>query len=279
MAFQGLWFAIKKHIDKSSRWLTPFLNFVIIVFSLLPSYNASSLIQQFPSFIAPLVFLSKYAIVIVAVSAVLNMILSIFDSVFVRDTIKELQGNLLVERKKNEIIANNIKALFDGFLFHLSTGKLEFAGQESRATLYIHDGVNKFIPFGRYSTNPQYSRPGRSEYPDDQGVIARGWQKGWYFDSNKSADDYVLYNNREYGMPTGVLRKVKMKSKLFGVKRIENLQGQPIALMLVESTHADQFVEADLKLKLAQEERVIAELITQLKEYIPLPLNAKERGL
>lgn len=269
--------ALQKRIDHVSRYLIPALTVIIVIFSELPTFDISDLKSTHPYVAAMLETFSSNSFIVIFMSAMIQGILLLINELN-RRTIKQLELELTSEKNKNEVIANNIKALFDGFLFHLSVGKLAFSDREARVTLYIHDGEQMFIPFGRYSTNPLFSQPGRSEYPDNQGAISHGWQKGWYFDSTNK-NDYVAHNSKKYEMPTEVLKKVKMQSKLFAVKRIDNHNGQPIALILVESTNATQFTEDDIKDILTKEERVIGELIVQLKEYIPLPFNAKSKGL
>jgi len=184
------------------------------------------------------------------------------------------------EQIKNEVIANNIKALFDGVLYHLATGKLLFKTDCSRVTLYIHDKVDKFISFGRYSTNPKFRNPGRSEYPDDKGAISHAWNDGWHFINNTEGGfDFVNFNKNTYGLTADVLKKIKMKSRMYGAMRIDNQRGEQIAIILVESTDGSRFLEDELKSILKHEITFISELIMQLKEYIPMSISAKEKGL
>lgn len=50
-------------------------------------------------------------------------------------------------------------------------------GDTERISVYRHEG-SSFSMIGRYSENPEYTEPGRSIYPADQGVIGLAWTKG-----------------------------------------------------------------------------------------------------
>lgn len=184
-------------------------------------------------------------------------------------------------RRESSVIAENIKNVFDGYLYQLSK-KLEFGvnGENmERVTIYIHNSNGSFIPFGRYSANPAFRGPGRSEYPDTQGCISHGWRNGWHFDNSLGTDrTYNRINADRYAMPEAVTSALNMKSHLYGVKRIDDGNGQHLAVIVVESTRENRYTLQQLKDILDDEEGVISELITKLRPHIPELSFARSRG-
>ncbi|WP_298627007.1 hypothetical protein [uncultured Legionella sp.] len=271
---------IRKYFDSIYNILNPLLGLIIVIFSVLASYDFSPWKHRFPRWTPLIELLSEYSFTILFIFAVSTFILSILRWFLSIDkTISTLSKELKEEIEKNSIIGDNIKNMFDGYLFHLATGKLTFSPDNDRVTLYLHDSAGKFIPFGRFSANPKFKSPGRSEYPDNQGVIALGWEKGWYFDCNHEGEDFINYNKNKHNIPKETLKSLRMKSVLYAVKRITDHKGDAVAIILVESTETLRFSENLLKEKLDQEEAFIADLITKFREHIPMPSTAKKRGL
>ena len=186
------------------------------------AFGFSSIEKHLPNWLLPSVLI---------ISAVLNLIGSIYDTVKLQPTIKNLnkeidkltneveslktQNELIVENVKNvfdnylqnvkDVFDNylqNVKDVFDNYLHRLSL-KLEFGKNNhnnERATIYLHDSVSHFIPFGRFSANPKYCKKGRTQYPDNEGCIAKGWENSWHFDNNlgKGDDTYKRNNLKKY---------------------------------------------------------------------------------
>ncbi|WP_058478883.1 hypothetical protein [Legionella waltersii] len=69
-----------------------------------------------------------------------------------------------------------------------------------------------------------------------------------------------------------------MKSKLYAVLRIDTINGEPLAVLVVESLNSNRFDENQLKNTLKQEERYLSELIAKLRDHIPNLENAKQKG-
>lgn len=143
---------------------------------------------------------------------------------------------------------------------------------------YIHNGDNSFIPFGRYSLNPKYAKKGRPKYPDNQGCIAKGWENNWYFDNTFSNPDsneneYLYKNKTTYSMDKAIVKRLKMKSTLFAVLRLD-VKSNPIAVVVVESTNSNKYNENQIKKILEDQKDYLAEMISNLEAYIPKPSNA-----
>ncbi len=233
---RDLIFILKNLIDYHYFWLNPLLIAFITLSSVL-----------------------NYRLILIT-SSISLAIISIFD-LQDRKTKKTREEQLQNEKKKNEVISDNIKNLFDGYLYQLSN-TLGFGNKKEyteRITLYIHDGINKFIPFGRFSQNPEFRKHGRPEYPDDQGCIAKSWQNGWCFDNDFSTEEDQLFTKHkdEYKIPKETSRKFKMKSRLYAAGRINTQDsGNPLAILLVESTEKDRYDEDEIKKKIEDQKQL-----------------------
>ncbi len=73
--------------------------------------------------------------------AALNLLISSLYSFFIKPSIKTLLDELEKIKEENALIAENVKKVFDGYLYQLSK-KLEFGSKASnceRVSIYIHD--------------------------------------------------------------------------------------------------------------------------------------------
>lgn len=195
-----------------------------------------------------------------------------------RKNLRKLEEDNQKYKALSEKISENIKELFDGFLYKLATSKADFSTNE-RVTLYIYNGDCSFIPFGRYSTNPKYAKTGRTSYPDNQGCIAKGWEETWFFyndfsDSKSELDKYVEENKNNFNMDKSITKKLKMKPTSIAVLRLD-INKQPKAVIVVESTNKNKYTEKQIKTILEEQKDYIIEMIKTLEEYIPKPSNAK----
>lgn len=200
-------------------------------------------------------------------------------------SLKIQKEKLEKERDKFRAIAENVGNLFQGYLYQLST-LLEFGSQQEnneRITLYVHDGNGHFVPIGRYSSNPNYRTPSRNRYPDNEGLISRAWENGWVFDNRfpcktLKRGDWIDYH-LELGIKRNTAKKFNMPSTLYAIKRIDDINGNSVALLAVESTFSDRYKENNLKDIMLHQERYLCELVTKLRDYIPSPDVAIGKGL
>ncbi len=149
-----------------------------------------------------------------------------------------------------------------------------------RISLYIHDSdTESFILCARYSANPEFSGRGRPTYGDNQGCIAEGWKNGEYFDDNFSStkEKYIKYTLDTYNMDIETVEKLSMRSRLYGVIRIEK-DNKYLGVLVVESTIKSRFKKNELLDEMREYKQILSDTIYSLKEYIPNPQNVKERG-
>jgi hypothetical protein len=265
---------IKIFINNHYKWINPLLILIttitssLITYSLPIDYEKNHPIRFaiFNPIIENIGFLFIPTIIFLAYVTYVDVIN--------KKTIDELKKENEECKLLSTKISENIKNLFNGFLFKFADSKVGFSSTE-RITLYIHDNNNGFVAFGRYSQNPTFRNQGRHRYPDNEGCIAEGWTKTWHFDNKfESGDKYLEKNKSSYKIDNKVIKKMKMKSNLFAVLRLDN-QGKPLAVIVVESTDSKKYDEKNIKKILENEQDYLTEMIVSLEKFIHKPSDAK----
>ena len=271
---------IGKTVNKYYSYINPILIFTTTLASLFRTYSfPKNYATDHPVRYVLLNPIVENIIVIIFISAFLLLCVTIIEIANKR-TIETLEEDNEKYRMLSNTISENIKELFNGFLYRFATSKADFTPTE-RITLYIHNGEDLFIPFGRYSSNPKYGKPGRDSYPDNQGCIAKGWENKWYFDnsfsdpvaSRASLKDYIKENKDRYLIDRRTIIKLKMKATLLAVMRLD-VKDTPVAVVVVESTYLNKYTENQIKLFLEEQQEYLAEMVVSLESYIPKPSNA-----
>jgi hypothetical protein len=197
--------------------------------------------------------------------------------------IRRLEDENIRLKNDNGAIAENILSLFEMVLHSLAVKlNLNEAGTE-RVSIYVHRSHdNSFVPFGRYSHNPQLKEKGRTRFPDSQGCIAKAWQEGWYFSrdfpEDRMGNAYVDFMLQRYNIPRNATRKMKMKPLSICAKRI-NVDTRPIAVIVIKSTRKDVLAEESLRSALSLLAEEYGRMIAAVDSYIPDPQKAQELGL
>lgn len=270
---------IKEKVNSHFVWMNPMLIFLTTLSSAFLTYNIDKTYEKtHPINYALIIKLLNILPYLFGIFAFLLLIITIINSINTQ-TIKKLSSELDDAKNLLEGIASNIKDMFDGYLYHFAIKKLAFTADE-RITLYIHNGQGSFIPFSRFSTNTKFSHPGRPSYLDNQGVIALGWESGWYFDNEFTNANFVQRSKDNYNIPKDVSKRMKMKFNLIAVCRIE-LQdvSSPLGIIVVESLTASKYSEAQIKLFLEEQKEYLATIITKFQAHIPKPSIAEQMGL
>jgi len=193
------------------------------------------------------------------------------------------------EQLKEELSQSRetIRSLCEGYLYSLATGPLKFSSisnTHERITLYAHD-YDHFIPIGRVSFTPEYSKKGRPSYPEKEGCIAQTWKNGWHF-ANDYPDpeaDPSGYSQRCKidNLSELNLSEIGMKSRLYCGYRISDTSGRkPMAVLIIEATTPDRYTEVALK-KILNEEgkrKYLQDMTEQIAPIMPSCRQAKEEG-
>jgi len=264
-------------INEHHIWLNPLLVFITTLSSAFLTYqfpkkfatNHPARYELFKPIIAHITEIFVFSVLLIVLVSIIEF--------FNKKTIKKLEEENQKYEALSETISENIRELFNGFLYRFATSKANFTTSE-RVTLYIHNGNNTFIPFGRYSLNTKFAKSGRDSYPDNEGCISKGWEDKWHFDNSFSnpethKHDYLQEQKQRYGIQIPVMKKLKMKSTLFAALRLD-IKDDAIAVIVVESTTMSKYTEKQIKKILEEQEVYLSEMITSLEKYIPKPSNA-----
>lgn len=265
--------------DVLHRFALPFVSFAALISGTYLTYDFAALKLRYPNWDRAVDLIVLSLPFVFLVSAFAALVLSILGSICNR-SIRILKKQVAELKRENEVIADNIRNLFDGYLYQLSS-QLGFGADgksDERITIYIDSGSGYFVPFGRYSADPQLAKAGRPQYPVNQGCIGEGWKNGWHFVNNLGKNRRYIKNTKDrYSMSEVTINSLSMKSELYAVKRINN-GVRPLAVIVVECLRRDKFDSRHLKNILDREEGVISELIGKLKQHIPDLSFARARG-
>ncbi|MBL4617751.1 MAG: LapA family protein [Robiginitomaculum sp.] len=265
-----------------TRFLAPWTSFIALISGALITYDFTSLRIDYPNWPGLFDVLdSKALIIIFLISATLAALLA-WVMKRRQKSLNDLQKEIESTRDQIGEIGNNIKFLFDGLLLNLSK-KLNFKqGDQARISIYVHENSDgHFIPCGRYSPNPELRKPGRTLYPDNQGCIAKGWQNGWHFDKDfpETSSRHKSYCQSQYDIPKNTHDGMKMRSRVYAALRLDDLSGNPLAVMVIESKNSEQFDANQLQTDLESIAVDFSQMISTLRQHIPSPSDATERGL
>lgn len=122
-----------------------------------------------------------------------------------------------------------VKSLFNFFDFKYT----------ERITLYRFDDTH-FVPTGRYSKNKEYKKSGRTQYPKSEGFIGLAWATGEYEVNSlpeSSRRKYYQAIRTHCNIDESTLRDMKMKSRAYYCVNLDDEHGDPVAVIVFESTH------------------------------------------
>ncbi|WP_300688733.1 hypothetical protein [Chryseobacterium sp.] len=175
----------------------------------------------------------------------------------------QLKENFKVSQKEfYKLCSDIIKGCFGEFY--------ESSNGNGRISIYKYDN-NSFTLLGRYCSNPLYNSEGRPHYPENEGIIAIGWQNG-----TASIHNIPKYTNkgREWkkrmkeicNISDNSLDKIKMKSQSFHVQRINNEDSRnPLGIIVAEKLSSEIINEELITLPLKLHNEIIASLIKSMK--------------
>lgn len=235
-------------------------------------------------------------VIIVAILVILSYLQYRKNRTF-RELIKErvtlIEENEQLKKENEQLkedtsqLSEDVNSLCENYLFKLAKGPMKFGtveGCHERMTLYAHSSNGSFIPIGRVSFNPEYSKKGRVSYPDDQGCIAKAWQNDWYFSNDypnpETATKRYYQRCEKDDIPESVMQGIKMKSRLYcGYRILDNSGTEPLAVLIVEATDPGRYTEDELRNIIQQGHKwYMGELIRSVKQRIPDFKEAKMKG-
>lgn len=142
--------------------------------------------------------------------------------------------NIDLTIQKNEyykLCSDFLRISFSNFFLNSSNN--------GRVSMYLHQN-NSFILIGRYSNNPNFNKKGREKYPDNEGLISKGWDDGicvlhgvpeW----RGAGQNYYNKVNRVKEINKDIVSRINMKSRAFYIKRVDNEDSRtPYGIIVIE---------------------------------------------
>ncbi len=113
-------------------------------------------------------------------------------------------------------------------------------GENDRISIYKHNGTG-FWRIARHSSHPDYARPGRSIYPDDQGCMGEAFREGYAFEESLPAK-WSAYNTKlsnRWNMGNDVIDQLTMRSRSIAAFALHRpIGGRRFAIIVFESMSA-----------------------------------------
>jgi hypothetical protein len=157
-------------------------------------------------------------------------------------------------------------------------------GDSDRISLYGHNGKCFFLA-GRHSRHPEYAKPGRATYPDDQGCIGEAWRHGTAFVDNlpdplPNPRLWVRQVGKDWGIPKDAAEAMSMKSRCLVAHALEGSQkDERVAVIVMESDKINRFsaktLDENIHLVGAS---LLVGLLKIMATFEPNPEYAKNEG-
>ena len=193
-----------------------------------------------------------------------------------------MQSALIKQKVEIQAITDHVVFCVEGFIWEQAKRAGFSDSGVSRISLYVHEPAkSRFFCLVRKSYNTKLEKKGRTFFADHEGCIAKAWEQDWHFDNGFPEVDSAnaAYHKSKYGISKRTFNQLTMRSKLIAVKKVVDKNDRPIALIVVESTKSNAFVEADLKSALTIAATDCATLLMVWKDHLPAPSVAQDEGL
>lgn len=166
---------------------------------------------------------------------------------------EEKAGKIIDLENSFSSVVKERSELFNSYLM-LLVKNLNFGHNERISVYKIYE--NNFILIGRSSNNPNLVAPGRSNYPLNEGFIGKAWGEGEFYihdlpdPSLRNGNNYYQRVNSICNIPRDVIQGMRMLSRTFYIYRISGFQGDPKAIIVIESLNANAFTKEEVVDKL-----------------------------
>lgn len=178
---------------------------------------------------------------------------------------------------KINLLQNNTRELFNGLLMNIHSS-LANSNNETRISLYFHSEEDGFVILGRYCPNPTLCTRGRDHYPVNEGIIGKGWSKGWAFEDfgNKTDEERVTIFQEKYSMKNP--ENLRMKPIQIAALRLTSGNEVPskrnLGVIVVETMDSSLCSADDIQRTLEGHSDYLATSIRTLQDFIPHPTAA-----
>ena len=266
----------------SVRLFSPLLGGVVAASGFAVTFDSSKLRKERPDLSWLIDIVDHHWVFWLFIAcAILAFVVNLFLA-FTSPSRFSMQSALIKQKTEIEAITDHVVFCLEGFIWEQAKRAGFSVSGVSRISLYVHEPAkSRFFCLVRKSYNTKLEKKGRTFFADHEGCIAKGWEQDWHFDNGFPEDDMdnAAYHKSEYGILKKTFNQLTMTSKLIAVKKVVDKNDRPIALIVVESTKSNAFVEADLKSALTIAATGCATLLMAWKDHLPTPSAAQDEGL
>jgi hypothetical protein len=169
----------------------------------------------------------------------------------------------------NEELEGMLRSLFREQL-RLLAHKIGFSDSE-RISAYRYDrDIDAFRLVSRFSQNPTLNGPGRSEYPADEGCIAKAWQTGEAVallpDKRTDETAYFAKLEADWGIPRAVAEQLTMVSRHMVGFALEDERGDYIAVLIFETSRETPLDLQKIKKEMTTESKRLSVFVQESEQ-------------
>ncbi|ARP53648.1 hypothetical protein ALFP_1761 [Alcaligenes faecalis] len=153
-------------------------------------------------------------------------------------------------------------------------------GDHARVSLYAHTD-SQFILAGRFTEHPEFIKPNRQRFPDNQGCIGSAWLNGGECflelpDPVSRPEEYTDALRNECGIRKTTAKNLRMQSSFYYAKAI-NSDTMRAGVIVYESTRANILIKEQLSRLSEQDEEHLARIIEQARFVNPFMMIQRGR--
>lgn len=141
--------------------------------------------------------------------------------------------------KENEnVLVSTLESIPDRII--TSTFNFLNFGYSERITLYRYEN-SQFVTVSRYAKNPNYKKGGRKSYTYSEGFISNSWNSGEFIidnlpDPKRKSREYISTVRKHCNISEQTIKEIRMKSRCYYCRNLDSPNGDPIAVIVFEST-------------------------------------------
>lgn len=182
-----------------------------------------------------------------------------------------LKKESLKNRKKLELLDDNLKEILTGQLIAFGRNELGFGSKnlnQERLTLYWVDPEEKdtqwLYQLARFSSNPMYEKSKSKKYSVKKGCIGQAYRHDWCFDANVTDGT----SKSKYNYTDEELNSINMKSHTYAACKIKDNDNKIYGVLVAEHLEKCAWDGNAIKTKLKLQAERLAKMLKILNVYI-----------
>ncbi len=183
----------------------------------------------------------------------------------------KVKQELNINRKKLELLDDNLKDILIGQLMAFGRNELKFGNEnlnKERLTLYWVDPEEKetnwLYQLARFSSDPTYEKSKSKRYSIDKDCIGQAYKQDWRFDSNVT--DGI--SKSKYNYSEQELSLINMKSHTYAACKIKDSENKIYGVLVAEHIDKKAWDEEIIKSKLQLQAERLSKMLKILNVYI-----------